>query len=147
MTKPLKWRVKRMQFGKGDKRKLTTNYYLCYGRKRIVTPETNKEAAERWARESLGLAKPKTAVDHSKVPIAQHLVVFEADMDRRRRRKSAIKISDEWRELVKTRIRRLIDGCGWVWLEDLSATGAAAWLESRLAADAMSLQTRTHYIR
>src|ERR1700733_3181307 len=49
--------------------------------------------------------------------------------------------------MVKTRVRRLIEGCEAVLLADLSATKAKEWLDGQMARGKLALQTKSHYVR
>jgi integrase len=59
--------------------------------------------------------------------------------------------ADRWAALVRTRVKMVADGCGWLWPRDVDRDGAARYLASRLngedaAAPKMAPQTYNHYV-
>jgi integrase len=76
---------------------------------------------------------------HRKRPLAEHLADFEAHL-------TARKISAEQIKLLKTRCQKIVAGCGFAFIADVSPSAVDGFL-AQLRAGGTSTQTSNHYLR
>ncbi len=95
------------------------------------------ELERRAQRMAAGLTDP--AAEHGKRPLAEHLADFSADL-------KAKGCTGKQVLLKIGRIRRLLDGCGFIRMADLDAARVQSYLAD-LRAAGRSIQTSNYYLR
>ena len=92
-----------------------------------VAQKKLREIIQEKERERAGLIAPKLERVSAERPLAEHLKEFSADLNARGR-------TEKYIQLLSGRIERLIDGCKWKYVRDISADRFVGWRSFHQAA-------------
>jgi len=145
--------VEKRRFRKNGTIRETRYYYLRYRIGDMPLDRwkslrvTDKQTADKKAhefiqekeREAAGIIEPKLVRDSARKPLSEHLTDYVADLEARNRAGRR----GRGGRLLKSRILRLIDGCGWKMAGNITADGFIVWRKQFRA----SARTLNHYLQ
>jgi len=145
--------IEKRRFRKNGKLQETRVYHLRYRLSHMATDRwkslsvTDKQAAEKRAREFIqeeerqaaGILEPRVARDAAKKPLKEHLDDYVADLERRARSGRG----GRGARLLKGRIVRLMDDCGWKLAFQITPDSFTSWRKQR----SESARTLNHYLQ
>lgn len=88
-------------------------------------------------RQRAGIADP--AEEAAKTPLLTHLSDFRQHLEDKGS-------AERHARMTETRVRAVIDGCGFVRVRDVNADAVESWLANRVAADEFGVSTRNGYL-
>jgi integrase len=147
------FQVEKRRFRKSGKVQETRAYYLRYRLADMPVDRwkslgvTDKQVAEKKAREFIqeleqeaaGILQPRVVRDAAKKPLKDHLADYVADLERRARSGRG----GRGARLLKGRIVRLMDDCGWRLAFQVTPDSFTAWRNQRKD----SARTLNHYLQ
>lgn len=145
--------VEKRRFRRGGKVRETRSYYLRYRLPEMATDRwkslgvTDKQVAEKKGREFMqekereaaGILEPQVIRDAAKKPLKDHLDDYVADLERRGRSGR----EDRGSRLLKGRVIRLMDECGWKVSMQITPDSFTAWRSQKTG----SARTLNHYLQ